>query len=261
MDNLQKYHVSFIGSGNVAFHLAKALYKAGAVIDEVWSPNALHRQALAAEVEAKEADKLTALTTASDVYIIAVPDGRVAEVVAALPKVKGIVAHTSGITSMQVVSKRFKNSGVFYPLQTFSKQRPVAVNEVPFCIEGNTEYATQTLTQLAAMLSKNIHAVSSDERKKLHLAAVFVSNFVNHLYQTANTITNENNLPFSLLIPLIEEVAAKIKTLSPAEAQTGPARRNDKKTIAVHREMLNAHPDFEVLYNLITGQITKRYYE
>ncbi len=261
MDNLQKYHVSFIGSGNVAFHLAKALCEAGVVIDEVWSPNAIHRQALAAEVKAKEADKLTALTTASDVYIIAVPDGKVAEVVAAMPKVEGIVAHTSGITSMQVVSKRFKNSGVFYPLQTFSKQRPVAVNEVPFCIEGNTEYATQTLTQLAAMLSKNIHAVSSDERKKLHLAAVFVSNFVNHLYQTANTITNENNLPFSLLIPLIEEVAAKIKTLSPAEAQTGPARRNDKKTIAVHREMLNAHPDFEVLYNLITGQITKRYYE
>ncbi len=261
MDNLQKYRISFIGSGNVAFHLAKALYKAGVVIDEVWSPNVIHRQTLAVEVKAKAVETLPALTTTSDVYVIAVPDGKVAEVVAAIPKVEGIVAHTSGITPMQVISERFNNSGVFYPLQTFSKKRTVAINDVPFCIEGNTEHATQTLTQLAALLSRNIHPVSSDERKKLHLAAVFVSNFVNHLYQTANTITNENNLPFSLLIPLIEEVAAKVKTLSPAEAQTGPARRNDEKTIATHRDMLKAYPDFEALYNLITGQITKNYYE
>ena len=257
----KKYHVSFIGSGNVAFHLAKSMNKAGVMVDEVWSPNRGNREWLAKNVNAKTVESPAGITAASDVYIIAVPDDKVKEVVSSLPPVKGIVAHTSGITPMSVISSRFKSSGVFYPLQTFSKQREVNMATVPFCIEGNTKVAAKKLTDLAGKLSRNIYAVNSNERKELHLAAVFVSNFVNHLYHTANTLVEENGLSFELLLPLIEEVAAKVKTLSPDAAQTGPARRNDENTLEIHREMLHPHPDFQALYDLITRQIKKQYHE
>ncbi len=256
-----KYHVSFIGSGNVAFHLAKNMDASGVIIDEIYSPNRDNRELLAKALNAKAIESLASITATSDFYIIAVPDDKVKEVVSSLPPVKGVVAHTSGITPMSVISSRFKNSGVFYPLQTFSKQREVNIATVPFCIEGNTEAAAEKLTALAGKLSRNINAVNSHERKNLHLAAVFVSNFVNHLYHTANTLVEESGLSFDLLLPLIEEVAAKVKTLSPEAAQTGPARRNDKNSIKMHREMLNPHPDFKALYDLITRQIIKQYHE
>jgi len=261
MGENKKYHVSFIGSGNVAFHLAKNLYNAGAIIDEVWSPNRENRENLAKTVKAKAAESLAGLAQTSDFYLIAVPDDKVKEVVDGMARVKGIIAHTSGITPMEVISSTFENSGVFYPLQTFSKQRAVTMATVPFCIEGNTGEAAEKLNHLAGKLSQNIYSINSTERKKLHLAAVFVSNFVNHLYHTADTIVKESGLPFELLLPLIEEVAAKVKTLPPADAQTGPARRNDENTLGAHREMLGSHPDFEALYNLITRQIIKQYHE
>ena len=257
----KKYHVSFIGSGNVAFHLAKSMVKAGVIVDDVCSPNRENRESLAKVVNAKAIESLSGIATTSDFYIIAVPDDKVKEVVSSLPPVKGIVAHTSGITSLEVISSTFENSGVFYPLQTFSKQREVNMATVPFCIEGNTKVAAKKLTDLAGKLSRKIYPVNSNERKELHLAAVFVSNFVNHLYHTANTLVEENGLSFDLLLPLIEEVAAKVKTLSPNAAQTGPARRNDENTLKIHREMLNPHPDFKALYNLITHQIIKQYHE
>jgi len=261
MDEDKKYHVSFIGSGNVASHLAKSMVKAGVIVDDVCSLNRKNRESLAKVVNAKAIESLSGITTTSDFYIIAVPDDKVNEVVSSFPPVKGIVAHTSGITPLEVISSTFENSGVFYPLQTFSKQREVNMATIPFCIEGNTKAAAKKLSDLAGKLSRKIYPVNSNERKELHLAAVFVSNFVNHLYHTANTLVEENGLSFNLLLPLIEEVAAKVKTLSPADAQTGPARRNDENSLRVHREMLSNHPDFEALYNLITRQIIKQYHE
>ncbi|RLD87513.1 MAG: DUF2520 domain-containing protein [Bacteroidetes bacterium] len=261
MGGEKKYHVSIIGSGNVAFHLAKSMYNADVMVDEIWSPNRKNRETLAKAVMAKATESLAGIIPTSNFYLIAVPDDKVKEVVGNLPRLKGIVAHTSGITPMEVISSRFKNSGVFYPLQTFSKQRDVNMTTIPFCIEGNTDAAAEKLTNLAGKLSQKIYAVNSNERKELHLAAVFVSNFVNHLYHTANTLIEENGLSFELLLPLIEEVAAKVKTLSPAAAQTGPAHRNDENTLNMHREMLNPHPDIKALYNLITHQIIKQYHE
>ena len=261
MGENNKYHVSFIGSGNVAFHLAKNMYKVGVLIDEIWSPNRENREYLAKIVMAKAAKSLADITPSSDFYIIAVPDDKVNEVVDNLPRLMGIVAHTSGITPIEVISSRFNNSGVFYPLQTFSKQRDVNITTTPFCIEGNTNAASEKLSDLAGKLSRNIYPINSNERKELHLAAVFVSNFVNHLYHTANTLIKENGLSFDLLLPLIEEVAAKTKTLSLDEAQTGPARRNDENTLKTHSAMLNSHPDIKTLYDLITSQIIKQFHE
>lgn len=261
MNKTQPYHVSFIGSGNVASHLAKAMKKSGIIIDEVWSPNSKNRKSLAKAVEAKATTSIQKLTPKSDFYIISVPDDKVENIVDIMPNVMGVVVHTSGITPIQAVSNKFVNSGAFYPLQTFSKQQPVEMSKVPFLIEGNTQSAHKKLTDLAGRLSQSVYSINSNERKELHLAAVFVSNFTNYLYYAADTLVKENNLPFELLTPLIEEVAAKVKTLTPANSQTGPARRNDKKTIRAHRQMLKSHPDFEALYNLITSQIIKKYHE
>ena len=135
------------------------------------------------------------------------------------------------------------------------------MQEVPFCIEGNTHSSLQALTDLAKTISSRVFNINSRERKKLHLAAVFVSNFVNHLYLSAEELLKEDNLPFELLKPLIEEVAGKVMNLPPVEAQTGPARRNDQNTIAKHRELLQAYPDYLEMYNLFTQQIIKKYYE
>ncbi len=255
------YHVSFVGAGNVAYHLATSLKRAGLTIDEVCSPNRANRNSLAKAVDAQAPETLLNLTPISDFYIIAVPDDKIESVVNAMPEVNGIVAHTSGITPMQTISNRFKSSGVFYPLQTFSKQRTIAMNTVPFCIEGNTKQVETSLTQLAGTLSQSIHYINSNQRKELHLAAVFVSNFTNYLYQAGETLLNDQKLPFELLIPLIEEVAAKVKTLSPSVAQTGPARRNDKNTLKTHVEMLHTHPGLKSLYQLITSQIINQYHE
>ena len=229
------------------------------VMDTVWSPDEKNRKKLADLLQTDTVHSIKEFSLNSDFYIIAIPDDKIAEVVTALPQVNGIVAHTSGITAMDVVSKRFNNSGVFYPLQTFSKSKKVNLKEVPFCIEGNNEVVFKRLFQLAQTVSNKVYKISSEERKQLHLAAVFVSNFVNHLYHSAEDLLKENNIPFELLKPLIEEVAAKVSELSPENAQTGPARRKDSKTISIHEEMLEQHPDFLKLYQLITRQITKRY--
>jgi len=251
--------ITFIGSGNVATHLAVGLKKAGMVIDTVWSPDKNNRNKLADLLQTNAVHSIEELSLNSDFYIIAVPDDKIAEVVNALPQVNGIIAHTSGITTLSSISARFANSGVFYPLQTFSISKEVNLKEVPFCIEGNNDDACQQLYHLAQTISNKVYKISSEERKKLHLAAVFVSNFVNHLYHSAEDILNSNNLSFELLKPLIEEVATKVMNLSPANAQTGPARRKDSKTISIHEEMLKHHPDYLKLYELITRQISKRY--
>jgi predicted short-subunit dehydrogenase-like oxidoreductase (DUF2520 family) len=256
-----KPSVSFIGTGNIAVHLAKGFGKAGIVTDSVWSPREESRNRFAGAVGCKAVHNILHLHPYSDFYIIAVPDDRIEEVVAKMPEVKGIVAHTSGITAMRAISARFDNSGVFYPLQTFSKDKAVDLSNVPFCIEGNNRQALTRLNNLAAAVSGNVFHIDSERRAKLHLTAVMVSNFVNYLYHTAEDILTDNGLPFEMLLPLINEVASKVGHLSPREAQTGPARRNDAKTIEKHHEMLDDYPEYKKIYQLITRQIIKHYHE
>ena len=252
---------TIIGSGNVATHLALGLIKAGVIIETVWSSGEKSRKILSELTHSKAVDSLKEIEKNSDFYIISIPDDNIAEVITNMPDVSGIVTHTSGITPLSVISERFINSGVFYPLQTFSKTRVISMKEVPFCIEGNRDTDYKKLSRLAKLLSDKVYNIHSEERRKLHLAAVFVSNFVNHLYHAASDILKENKLPFELLKPLIQEVALKANDLSPEDAQTGPARRNDLKTISTHEKMLQQNPDYLILYQLITNQITKRYYE
>ncbi len=253
--------VSYIGTGNVATHLAGGLGKAGLKTDSVWSPHKQSRDIFSRLIQGTAVDRLTNISLYSDLYLIAVPDDQINKVVAAMPEVKGIVVHTSGITPLKAISTRFVNSGVFYPLQTFSKEKEISLTNVPFCLEGNNKEVLESIENLANKISRKVYHVDSEGRAILHLAAVFVSNFVNHLYHTAATILEENNLPFDLLTPLIEEVALKVQHLSPKEAQTGPARRNDLNTIEKHQSMLADFPEYQELYQLITRQIRKHHHE
>lgn len=249
---------SFVGSGNVATHLAIALKKVGVEIIDVFSENTENAKRFAAELKCSFSHGIQNLN--SDITILAIPDSKIKEVSGLLPENDSIVVHTSGITDMSVLEGR-KHFGVFYPLQTFSKERKVEMGKIPFCIEANNEDDLSLLVELASKLSQNVKAVSSKQRKLLHLTAVMVNNFSNHMYHMASEILETNNLDFELLLPLIQETAQKVNDIIPIKAQTGPARRNDKTTLDEHMEMLNAFPEYREIYKLLSEQIMKKYHE
>ena len=252
--------ISFIGSGNVATHLAAALQKAGLRILEVFSPNIENAKRFAEQFGCNVVEYIQHLSTKVDLLIIAIPDAKVEEVANSLPSFEGIVAHTSGITGMDIL-KNAKNFGVFYPLQTFTRNRKMDISDAPFCIEGSSEEVGEKLLELARTISQSVQTVNSEERKQLHLAAVLVSNFTNHLYGISHDFLESTQLDFDLLLPLIRETSAKVQDISPEKAQTGPARRDDEATLKSHLKMLENSPEQEALYRLISEQIKKKYNE
>ena len=150
---------------------------------------------------------------------------------------------------------KFEDFGVFYPLQTFSKNKPVNFKEIPICLEANSKKNLNLLKEIASLVSEKIFEVNSEQRRALHVSAVFVNNFSNHLFALADDYCRENDLPFEILRPLIKETVSKIETLDPYSAQTGPALRNDQKTIAAHLELLDE--DRKKIYNILTESIQK----
>ncbi len=255
----QIHNISFIGSGNVATHLAVAFRNAGLNISEVYSATAKHAIQFAELTGSKFVSQITDLDQDVDLCLICVPDAKVKAVFEQLPTLNGIVAHTSGITSIDVLTEAM-NYGVFYPLQTFSKNKEISLLDVPFCIEGSSFQISDKLTNLAKRLSQNVRYINSEERKYLHLTAVMVNNFTNHLYHIAEDILVSKEIDFDLLLPLIKETAHKIEHLEPSRAQTGPAKRNDQSTIDLHTEMLEDMPEYIDLYRLISEQINKKYH-
>ena len=247
--------IVFLGFGNVNFHLINTLYKHNKYsVIQVYNRSEINLN--------KELNKIPFTTDLSkikeaDLYIIGIPDDAIAAFSETLPLKNKLVVHTSGSVSMEVLSKR-NRKGVFYPLQTFSKNREVNFNTIPICIEAKEEADLELLTNLGNSLSEKVVEIDSDERSKLHLAAVFVNNFVNHLYAIGDDILGNNELSFDLLHPLIEETASKVKTLSPSEVQTGPARRGDQKTIEKHLHLLKEGPESE-LYQQLTESLMKKF--
>jgi len=251
--------VSFVGTGNVAWHLAKALKNTGVQIAEVFSPTKTNAQVFAKEFGCKIVEQLNAFTDC-DLLIVAIPDSKIAELSPQIHLQETLIVHTSGITPISSLGGR-KRFGVFYPLQTFSKKRAVNMSEVPFCIEANNENDSEALLNLAAKLSQTVKRVSSHDRKILHLTAVMVvSNFTNHLYGLAHEILEAGDLSFDFLKPLIKETALKASDVHPTDAQTGPARRRDFSTLEEHLEMLKAFPENREIYKLLSEQIIKKYH-
>lgn len=245
--------VSIIGAGNVATHLFKAFSKTKTVSVKQWYSRDLNKISSFKNKVEIVAD-LNGLAEA-DIYIIAVSDDAISSVSEALPFKDRLAVHTSGSVGIYDLDKKNRRA-VFYPLQTFSKEAKVDFKQVPICIEtiGKKDYPQ--LKSLAEALGSPHYRVNSDQRKTLHLAAVFVNNFTNQLYRVAHEITESEGVEFDILKPLILETAKKVQTMSPYMAQTGPAKRNDKKTIQRHLKQLK-NEQHKAIYNLLTNTIKK----
>lgn len=243
--------VSIIGSGNVARHLIHAFQSNSEI--ELVQVFARNKKSLTHLLDSNSVTSDYTQLQAADVYIIAVSDDAIAEVSSQLPFENQLVVHTSGTVPLTTLESKNRR-GVFYPLQTFSKDKAVNFKTIPICLEAENEKDLQTLNQIASTISDAVYQINSEQRKALHVAAVFVNNFVNHLYQMGNEICDNNNVPFEILKPLIQETANKIVSLSPKEAQTGPAKRNDLTTIEAHQQFLTDE-NLSTIYTLLTQSI------
>lgn len=249
--------ITVIGSGNVATHLAAAFKNAGHNISQVYSRELQNAALLAYHVKAEPVDDLNQISSETDIFIIAVKDDAINTVAQALAKHQRLIVHTSGATELSALLKFTFKAGVFYPLQTLSKNKEVDFLTVPMCIEGADNDITNELVLLAQTISNKVYHVNSAQRKSLHLAAVFACNFSNYLYGVAQQLLEKQNLEFDLLRPLILETAQKVQGCLPAEMQTGPAVRKDEKTMMDHLEMLNDMPVLQSMYRTLSQEIIK----
>lgn len=244
-----------IGSGNLATHLGTALLNAGITIFQVYSPTATNAKALAKKLHAKAISNLADIDTTADIIIIAIKDDALAKIGKTLRVGKTLVVHTSGATPANVLENCSANYGVFYPFQTFNKSVKVDFANVPVCIEANAKKAEKQLEGLAKLVTNTCYKLDSNQRQWLHIMGVFSSNFSNLMYHITSQIASEQNIPFSIVYPLIEQTAAKIKTNAPATVQTGPAIRGDKKVMQAHLKKLEHNKEFQKIYSILTTAI------
>jgi predicted short-subunit dehydrogenase-like oxidoreductase (DUF2520 family) len=247
--------VVLFGSGNVAQHLIIAFQQSGKV-DVIQVVVRDKNKADLSIASNRITDNWQEIAQA-DIYLFAVSDGAISELSHKLPFNNALVAHTSGSVALNALDSKNRRA-VFYPLQTFSKSRAVDYSHVPVCIEWENTNDQQLLTDLASCISTNCYTINSVQRKALHVAAVMVNNFVNHLYHIGEEICEEHQVPFAILEPLIAETAEKIKHLSPRLGQTGPAIRHDQKTIQAHLDLLT-QPNHKAVYKLLTDSIQNNY--
>jgi len=246
---LDYYRVTLIGAGNVATHLGKAIKKAGHEVVQVYSHSFSNAEVLADQINALPTDSLNSIETAADIFIIVAKDDLIHEIFDQIKMERKVIAHTSGMTSIEGV-------GAFYPLQTFSKDRELDFSKVPVFVESNQP----ELQQLAESITTKVFEVTTQQRQALHLAAIFVNNFTNHMLAAANNILGKEDLSFDYLKPLLEETIHKIEEMSPKQAQTGPAIRDDQKTIEQHLAAIKEkYPDFLDIYTTMTNSIQQKH--
>ena len=243
-----------IGAGNLATQLVKALHAKGYIIRQVMNRTPESARTLAETVGSQWTTSPEEIKKA-DIYLYAVSDAILPEMIHRNPRKEGLHVHTAGSMPLTLFDGEKKRAGVFYPLQTFSKQKVVDFTEIPLFIEANNNTDSQLLRQIAETLSRKVFNADSQQRQQLHLAAVFACNFTNHLFAIAEQLLKDANLPFEVLRPLIEETIEKTTTLSPPEAQTGPAIRNDLNVMQKHIEQLAAHPQWQEIYRMISKSI------
>jgi predicted short-subunit dehydrogenase-like oxidoreductase (DUF2520 family) len=250
--------IVIIGSGNVAAVLGRKFKDAGHVILQIYSRNASAASALAYELDSESTNYKSLINQNAEAYIIAVNDDAIDDVTDNLFLPGKVVAHTAASVPKDVLKNVSPHYGVFYPLQILRKESD-ELPEVPIFVDGNDEKAKKTLEKLARSISgEKITYAGDEERLKLHVAAVIVSNFVNHLYVLAEDYCDREGLDFRQLLPLMEETVIGKRTLPPSKAQTGPAIRHDAETIQKHLDLLKDHPQLKNIYILLTESIQTR---
>ena len=247
--------IVLIGSGNVAFHLAKAFTEAQIPVSQIFGRNTTELQKISEQFSIPFSTETLA---DADLYIISVSDSSITEVSSLIKNKNALVTHTSGSVSREALSGNFRKS-VFYPLQTFSKSKNLDYSKIPFFIDAENENDEEILKNLASKISKNVMLANDEKRKYIHLTAVFACNFVNHLYARAKEISDSQGIPFDYFLPLIDETTQKIHELEPKLAQTGPAIRNDEKVLKLHESLLTDEEKLKI-YKTLNESIKKMYH-
>lgn len=252
--------IVLLGAGNLATNLGKALYRAHFDIVQVYSRTLQSAQTLASVLESQATNDTEDIVKDADVYIISVKDSALREVIDKVcgGRSQGVFLHTAGSMPLDVFKGEAQHYGVLYPMQTFSKSREVDFHVIPTFVEWNDETAHQAIDAITRAITDKVYPLASADRKYLHLAAVWACNFANHCYDVSAQILEEHNIPFEVMLPLIDETAAKVHEMDPRRAQTGPAKRFDKNVIQAHEALMDAHPLWQDLYELMSRSIHAR---
>ena len=246
-------NIILLGSGNVATHLGIALKNSNYTIVQVYSKSIENAKVLANKLDAQFINNLSKLKSA-DLIIVCINDDAILSVLSQIKNTA--IVHTSGSIGLDVFKQKFTNYGVFYPLQTFNKEVDINILEIPFCIEGNSLGFEKQLIKIAKALSNNVVKMNSQQRKQLHIAAVFACNFSNHMYSIADDLLAKKNIDFKILLPLIRKTNANLESYRPKEVQTGPAKRKDTAIIQEHIATIKEN-EIKELYHRISDNIIK----
>ena len=247
-------NIALIGAGNLGTHLFEAWHKHPAISITQW----LNRSESNNTIGDTQIITELADIRPNSIYVLCLPDSEIETVSAQLPKT-GMAIHTSGSIPLSALENKGAKA-VLYPLQSFTKKKTLAFDRIPFFLEVEKQASKEKLKTLVHTLSVNYYWMDSHQRLQLHMAAVFVNNFSNHLYQIGAEICQDNDIPFEVLLPLIKESTNKLQTLSPEQAQTGPARRQDQNVIDKHLELLQ-DPQKKEIYSVLTQAIQKKYHD
>jgi len=247
-------NISIIGSGNVATVLGKRIASTGHHIREVFSPTKKHAIELAESIGASPCSNWEEMDMSSDLYLAAISDQGLIQLCGYLNLDNKLIVHTAGSVSIHVLRSVSKNYGSFYPLQSLRKELN-RIPDIPFLVDGNSNESLTLITDFAKGISDQVHRASDDQRLTLHLAAVIVNNFTNHLYSLTEKFCADNGVEFKLLSPLMSETTARLHDFSPSQTQTGPAARGDLETIAKHLQLLKTNPELRELYSVISKSI------
>ncbi len=252
---MQHFKVTLIGAGNLATHLAKALFNADISVHQIFSRILQPAEELAQLVNSSAITDITAIDPTVDIIFICVSDSAIENIIQSITFQPRLIVHTAGSIPMDVL-KKFENFGVLYPLQTFSKKIDLVFQNVPVCLEANSQENIEILAKVAEKITKSVYQLSTEQRLYCHLAAVFANNFTNHMFAIAEQILVQNDISFDILKPIIRETVRKISNNSPVESQTGPAARNDKLTMNKHIELLNSSV-LEKIYSFVSQNISE----
>jgi predicted short-subunit dehydrogenase-like oxidoreductase (DUF2520 family) len=246
--------IVLIGTGNTASVLGRKLKEAGHHIVQVYGRNSMAASLLAYELATESTNYWNVVTKEADIYILAVSDIAIGEIVRELHFPGKIIVHTAASVSKFILEKTSDHYGVFYPLQSLKKEIPL-LPDTPIIIDASDSSTLEQLEKLAMSITDQVVVADDDKRKKVHLAAVFCNNFVNHLYALAERYCKKEGIDFRLLLPLILETAGRVEFVSPGISQTGPAIRNDQSTMEEHLKMLESYPGMKKLYALLSQSI------
>lgn len=253
--------IVIIGSGNVATHLAEAFAGVADVV-QIYSPTPSHADRLASKVGAEAVSEIDGITDDADYYIVAVRDEAMPSLVRQLQSHgfnRGIWAHTSGSMPLEALAGIGEAHGVFYPMQTFSRDVPVDMSRVPIFLEASSAHALDRLERLGRMVSPRVFRLDSGARQKLHVAAVFACNFTNHMLALSDDLLRAQGLDLGVMRHLVDATIEKAFSAGPSAGQTGPARRGDTEVIARHAASLADNADAQAIYELVSSSIINRY--